>query len=153
MRFLTPEEILEKYNTDEAYRNGKKVLTLNEYWHLFALIKDPKALEGIYKRALIASRKTEGRPWALPANNLAVMFLKREQADTNLLKPFLKDGRPMNHSEMDFDTGQRIMYNHPEIIANQAQMFMLAGDFQRAVQLTDKVKTKYELLDAVCKLL
>lgn len=153
MRFLTPEEILEKYNTDEAYRNGKKVLTLNEYWHLFALIKDQKALEGIYKRALIASRKTEGRPWALPANNLAVLFLKREQADTNLLKPFLKDGRPMNYSEMDFDTGQRIMYNHPEVIANQAQMFMLAGDFQRAVQLTDKVKTKYALLDAVCKLL
>jgi uncharacterized protein HemY len=32
-------------------------------------------------------------------------------------------------------------------------MFMVAGDYKRAVQLTDKVKTKYPLLDAVCKLL
>lgn len=153
MRFLTPEEILEKYNTDADYRNGKKMLTLNEYWHLFALIKDQKALEGIYKRALAASKRTEGRPWVLPANNLAVLYLNREQADTNLLKPFLKDGRPMNYEETDFDTQIRIRYNHPEVIANQAQMFMLAGNYQRAVQLTDKVKTKYELLDAVCKLL
>ena len=153
MRFLTPEEILEKYNTDADYRNGKKMLTLNEYWHLFALIKDEKALEGIYSRALKASVKSEGRPWVLPANNLAVRYLRREKADTNLLKPFLKDGRPMNYSEMDFDTGERIKYNHPEVIANQAQMFMVAGNYKRAVQLTDKVKTKYPLLDAVCKLL
>ena len=153
LRFLTPEEILHKYNTDEEYRTGKKLLTLNEYWHLFALIKDPVALEDIYKRALNASVKSEGRPWELPANNLAVMYLKREQVDTNLLKPFLRDGRPMNYSEMDFDTGQRIYYNNPEIIANQAQMFMLAGNFQRAVQLTDKIKSKYELLDATCKML
>ena len=153
LRFLTPEEILHKYNTDEEYRTGKKLLTLNEYWHLFALVDDPVALEGIYKRALNASVKSEGRPWALPANNLAVMYLKREQVDTNLLKPFLRDGRPMNYSEMEFDTGQRIYYNNPEIIANQAQMFMLAGNFQRAVQLTDKIKSKYELLDAICKML
>ena len=153
LRFLTPEEILHKYNTDEEYRTGKKMLTLNEYWHLFALIKDTVAMEGIYKRALSASVKSEGRPWALPANNLAVMYLRRGQVDTNILKPFLRDGRPMNYSEMEFDTGQRISYNNPEIIANQAQMFMLAGDFQRAVQLTDKVKTKYQLLDAICKML
>ena len=153
MRFLTPEEILHKYNTDADYRNGKKMLTLNEYWHLFALIKDEKALESIYKRALVASKRAEGRPWALPANNLAVLYLRREQADTNLLKPFLKDGRPMNYEETDFDTGLRIRYNHPEVIANQAQMYMLAGNYQRAVQLTDKVKSKYQLLDAVCKLL
>lgn len=153
MRFLTPEEILEKYNTDADYRNGRKMLTLNEYWHLFALIKDEKALEGIYKRALAASKKSEGRYWVLPANNLAVVYIRREQADTNLLKPFLKDGRPMNYEETDFDTGMRIRYNHPEVIANQAQMFMLAGNYKRAVQLTDKVKSKYPLLDAVCKLL
>lgn len=153
LRFLTPEEILHKYNTDEDYRIGKKLLTLNEYWHLFALIKDPVALEGIYKRALAASRKSEGRPWVLPANNLAVMYLNRNQLDTNLLKPFLRDGRPMNYSEMDFDTGQRLYYNNPEVIANQAKMFMLAGNFQRAVQLTDKIKSKYELLDAICKML
>ena len=59
----------------------------------------------------------------------------------------------MNYEETDFDTGMRIRYNHPEVIANQAQMFMLAGNYKRAVQLTDKVKSKYPLLDAVCKLL
>ena len=153
LRFLTPDEILHKYNTDENYKNGDKLLTLNEYWHLFSLVKDPVELESIYKRALSASIKAEGRPWALPANNLAVLYLKREQADTNLLKPFLRDGRPMNYSEMDFETGQRFTFNIPEIVANQAQMYMLTGNFQRAVQLTDKIKSKYELLDAVCKML
>ena len=140
MRFLTPEEILHKYNTDADYRNGKKMLTLNEYWHLFALIKDEKALEGIYKRALVASKRAEGRPWALPANNLAVLYLRREQADTNLLKPFLKDGRPMNYEETDFDTGLRIRYNHPEVIANQVLVNKRSRETAESARINIKKK-------------
>lgn len=153
LRFLTPEEIKEKYDSDPSYRDGTGRLTLNEYWHLFALIKDQDELETLYRQAIAASVKIEGEPWVLPANNLAVMYIRREQADTSLLKPFLRDGRPMNYSEMNFDTGQRTVYNVPEVVANQARMFMIAGDFRRAVQLTDKVRTRYPLLDAVCKLL
>ena len=150
-RALYPEEILANYN------KGKKTnLTLNEYWHLFTLIKDEKELEVLYRDAYNRSKRIEplGRPWVLAANNLAISYLKREHVDTTILLPHLKDGRPMNYSEMDMiNSSLRHYYNYPEIIANQAQMFMLAGNYQRAVQLTDKIKTRYPLLDAVCKLM
>ena len=150
-RALYPEEILANYN------NGHKTnLTLNEYWHLFTLVKDEKELEVLYRDAYNRSKRIEplGRPWVLAANNLAISYLKREHVDTTILLPHLKDGRPMNYSEMDMNNPNlRHHYNYPEIIANQAQMFMLAGNYQRAVQLTDKIKTRYPLLDAVCKLM
>ena len=47
-------------------------------------------------------------------------------------------------------------YNYPEIMANQAQMFMLAGEYRRAIILTTQLKkhdSKYALLDAVCRLM
>lgn len=148
-RALFPEEILANYN------NGKrKNLTLNEYWWLFTLIKDEKELEVLYKDAYVRSKAMEARPWALAANNLAISYLKREHVDTNILKPHLKDGRPVNYTEMDMiNPNIKHHFNHPEIIANQAQMYMLAGNYQRAVQLTDKIRSMYPLLDAVCKLM
>ena len=150
-RALFPEEILANYN------NGKKTnLTLNEYWHLFTLVKDEKELETLYRDAYNRSKRVEplGRPWVLAANNLAISYLRREHVDTTILLPHLKDGRPMNYREMDMNNSNVWhYYNYPEIIANQAQMFMLAGNYQRAVQLTDKVKSVYPLLDAVCKLM
>ena len=153
-RALFPEEILANYN------DGKKTnLTLNEYWHLFTLIKDEKELEALYKDAYNRSKRVEplNRPWVLAANNLAISYLRREHVDTTILKPHLMDGEKVNYSEMDMiNPNIRYYYNYPEIIANQAQMFMLAGNYQRAVQLTNKIKSindNYKLLDAVCKLM
>jgi hypothetical protein len=47
-RILEPHEILKKYQEDSLFRIGKKYMTLNEYWHLFNLVKDEKELESLY---------------------------------------------------------------------------------------------------------
>ncbi len=88
-RELTPEEILDKYQHDEAYRSGKKSFALYEYWNLFKMIKDPHELEALYKRAYYESETMNGQPWILAANNLAVSYLARDTFDTSILEPFI----------------------------------------------------------------
>ena len=153
-RFLTPEEILERYTTDEGYRNGTKILNLNEYWHLFKLVKGEKELENLYERARFAAIRAEGRknPWALPANHLAVMYLKRKQVDTTLLKPFIDEGFGANFSLMQED-GSRKMFNDDAIVANQVQMFMLAGKYERAEELSSIIENEHPVLRAVVRCL
>ena len=88
-RELTPEEILSRYENDKDYRTGKKKFALYEYWHLFRLVKDAKELEDLYRRAYEDSKEIEGQPWILPANNLAVSYLKRDTVDVSILEPFI----------------------------------------------------------------
>lgn len=154
-RFLTPAEILEKYNTDESYRNGTKVLTLNEYWNLFNLVKDEGELENLYNRAFIAALKTEGRknPWALPANHLAVMRLRRKQVDTMILKPFIDERQRANFSIMIDEAGNRKTLNDDAIVANQVQMFMLAKNYARAEELSSIIENEHPMLRAVVRCL
>ena len=150
-RFLTPEEILERYNTDEDFRTGKKILTLNEYWHLFRLIKDKKELESLYRRALEASYKAEREYWALPANNLAELMLERKQMDTLLLKPFINENRPINYSEMDINTGQRRFINDEAVVVNQMLMYMLAKNYSRAEEVSYIISETHPMLRAIVR--
>ena len=153
-RPLNPETLLEKYNSDEGYRKGLKLMTLNEYWHLFRLIKDEDELENLYRIAINSVSKSSWESTlALPANNLAVKYLQRGQIDTTLLKPYLLSGDPLNYCMVNMTyPSVRYYYNLTEIVANQAQMYILAGDFEHAVQLTNKVCAFYPFLDAVTKL-
>lgn len=153
-RYLTPEEILERYNTDEEYRNGTKTLTLNEYWHLFNLIKDPKELEGLYQRARVAALKAEGRnnPWALPSNHLAVMRLRQKQADTTILRPFIDERYRVNF-ELTEMSGAKRQLNDDAIIANQVQMFMLMKKYDRAEELTSMIADQHPTLRAIVRCL
>ena len=153
-RFLTQEEILEKYTTDESYRNGTKVLTLNEYWHLFNLVKDPVELENLYQRARIAALRAEGRknPWALPANHLAVRRLKQKQVDTTLLSPFIDERWGCNFTLTEMN-GDKKFLNDDAIVANQVQMFMLAGNYTRAEELTSIIQNEHPTLRAVVRCL
>lgn len=153
-RFLTEEEILHKYNTDAAYRNGTKHLTLNEYWNLFKLIHDEKELEGLYQRARVAAIRSEGKrnPWALPANHLAVMYLKRKQVDTLLLAPFINEKRAVNSQLLEL-TGEKKHINDDAIVANQVQMFMLAKKFARAEELSSIIENEHPMLRAIVRCL
>lgn len=153
-RFLTKEEILEKYNTDEAYRKGTKHLTLNEYWNLFDLVKDPAELEGLYNRARIAAIRSEGRknPWALPANHLAVMYLKRKQVDTTLLAPFINEKWNANFTFTEM-SGDKKLINDDAIVANQVQMFMLAKNYSRAEELSSIIENEHPMLRAIVRCL
>jgi hypothetical protein len=92
--------------------------------------------------------------WALPANILSKIYINRKQIDTTLLKPFLLPGYPMLYSEMDMlRPDVRHIYNAPEVVANHVQMLMMAHDYDNAVNWSEVIKSRYPLLNAVCKLI
>lgn len=152
-RFLEPEEILAKYNTDSLFRAGKKLVTLNEYWHLFDLVKDEKQLESLYLRGLNASYKSEGKFWPLPANNLAVMYLKRKQVDTTILSSFIDERYMANQPWTDKDGNPDYDRNPDAIVANQVQMFMLLKDYERAEELSSIIEKEHPKLRAIVRCL
>lgn len=154
-RTLEPHEILEKYNSDKSFRDGTQHMTLNEYWYLFELVKDESQLEELYKRALATSIKVEKKPWPLPANLLAVSYLKKGIADTTLLKPFLNETYSVNYEKRNMYDKSKVeeVINDEAIIANQVQMYMLASDFRSAAKWSILIEDKYPMLRAVARCL
>ena len=154
-RELKPHEILEKYNDESlGYKNGNKYLTLNEYWHLFELVKDEAELERLYIRAKRHAMNTEFTEWALPNNKLAIMYLRRNQADTTLLRPFIDEQYGANQEVItDPLTGRKAFVNDDAIVANQVQMLVLAGKYDRAEELSFLIRDKYPMLRAIVRCL
>lgn len=152
-RELTPLEILYRYDNDDDYRSGRKDFALYEYWHLFNLVKDEGELEKLYRRAISASEKTEGKPWVLPANNLAVLCLDRDIADTTILAPFINEDYPCNYTIRDMNRGTVEILNPEQVIANQVVTFLMLKKYSRAVQLSAYLPDRYGLLKAVAKCL
>ena len=153
-RFLSKEEILAKYEKDPDFRSGRKQFTLNEYWELFELVKDEKELEELYNRARVAAIRTEGKknPWALPANHLAVNYLKRKQVDTLLLAPFIDERFRANYSITEM-SGERKILNDDAIVANQVQMLMLSKNYERAEELSSIIENEHPMLRAIVRCL
>ena len=153
-RFLSKEEILAKYENDPDFRNGVKPFTLNEYWELFNLVKDEKELEELYNRARVAAIRTEGKnnPWALPANHLAVQYLKRKQVDTLLLAPFIDERFRANYSLTEM-SGEKKILNDDAIVANQVQMLMLSKNYERAEELSSIIENEHPMLRAIVRCL
>lgn len=132
-RELTPEEILQRYETDEDYRTGKKDFALYEYWHLFQMVKDSLELENLYRRAYKASMETEGQPWILPANLLAVSYLSRDTVDTSILEPFIdRKTRGANVVRTRMDGVTKEIINPEAVVANQLSMYVKANNFEQA---------------------
>lgn len=153
-RELTPEEILERYNTDENYRNGTKEFALYEFWHLFNMVKDEKALSSLYRRAMVAAEQTENKKWFLPANNLAALCIKNETPDTTILAPYIDLANyPVNYTIQDANRGTKEIFNPDQVVANQVVMMLMARKYFRAVQLAVHLPEKYALLKAISKCL
>ena len=147
-RFLEPSEILAKFN-----KNKNWVFTLNEYWHLFELVKDEKDLESLYKRALAASMGSERKLWPLPANNLAVQKLKRKEVDTLLLAPFINEKYRANQPWRDANGNADYDRNPDAIVANQVQMLMMAKNYERAEELSSIIANEHPMLRAIVRCL
>lgn len=147
-RALTKEEIMNRYQNDPDYRNGKKHFALYEYWHLFNTVKNPKELEALYRHAYDYSKElTGGKPWILAANNLAVSYLKRDTIDLTVLEPLIDLSVKKCNVERSFDGRVIGIDNVEEIVANQLAMYLKKGDFSKASILarmlpdTEKNKT------------
>lgn len=153
-RELKPHEILDRYNKDKAAGNGIKNRTLNEYWHLFNQVKDKAELEFLYQSAVAASIKIEKKPWALPANHLAVAKLRKKQVDTMLLKPFIDDRFTANFRLQDPLNPKLFEIINPDaIVANQVQMFMLAENYERAAEFSTIIENEHPKLRAIVRCL
>lgn len=137
-RELTPDEIMERWRSDEDYRSGRKKFALYEYWHLFQLVKDKDELEKLYRRAYDESIEANGRPWILAANSLAASYIARGVADTTLLSGFVDLRTPaVNFRLMRLDGNGYDIVNPEAVIANQMIMYVLSNDFRKAGQLTN----------------
>ncbi len=158
-RELEPEEILEKYETEEEYRNGTKSFTLYEYWHLFQMVKDKQELEILYKRACEDSKSQyHGKPWPLAANNLAVSYLERDTFDVNLLEPLIDLGVKKVNFQTTFDTGmgiEKTIVNPEEIVINHLAMCIKANNFSKASVIAQVLpdEPKYEMVRAFARCL
>lgn len=157
-RELTPAEILERYETDEDYRSGKKEFALYEYWHLFQMVKDKDELFELYKRAYKASKEAnaKGIPWALAANNLAVAYLERDMVDTTILSPLINAGFRINLETKRADGTVSSVINPDAAVANQIAMLLKSNNYSRAsvlVQIlpnTEKFKMIKALTMCLC---
>ena len=151
-RQLTPEEILHRYTTDMDYRTGRKSFALYEYWHLFGLVKNPDELELLYRRAIVDSKKAEGRVWPLPANNLAVALMRKGVCDTTILAPLIDDREPLNRVIRNKNNSQVIdeIINIEQVVANQVVMFLRGEYYMRAMELCTLLPdSKYGLLKSI----
>lgn len=133
-RALTPDEIMYRYKNDPDYRSGKKQFELYEYWNLFNMVKDPKELEELYKRAYDYSIEIspDSVPWVLAANNLASSYLKRDTFDINILNKLIDRSVRRCNVERRMDGRLMKVVNIEEIIANQLAMYLKAEDFSNA---------------------
>lgn len=133
-RALTPEEIMHRYKNDPDYRSGKKQFELYEYWHLFNMVKDPKELEALYKRAYDYSIEIspDSVPWVLAANNLAVSYLKRDTVDVTILEKLVDRTVSRCNVERRMDGRLMKVVNVEEVVANQLAMYLKAEDFLNA---------------------
>ena len=150
-RKLEPDEILARYTADPDFK-GEYQFTLNDFWHLFAMVKDKKALEKLYRKALEVSWEEERERWILPANNLAVALLEKKQVDTTLLKPFVSRDYGLNATPTDMN-GKKKLVNHPALVMNQILMYMMVKDYEKAEELSSLLETQNPILRAIVRCL
>ncbi len=133
LRELTPEEILERYRTDESYKSGGKHFAKYEYWNLFGIVKEKDELVKLYRRAYEETKadSDDGKPWILAANNLAVTCLEKGQPDTTILAGHIDERWKCNRRFTNLN-GSVELVNPEAVVANQLCMFLMSNKFRRA---------------------
>lgn len=135
-RELTPEEIWERYSTDEDYRSGRKEFALYEFWNLFNMVEDKDELYSLYKRAYDRSVSENGRPWVLAACNLAAADIERGIVDTTLLSPFIDlTTHGVNVRVRNVYGDGYTVVNPAPVVADQMIMMARSYDFRKASRL------------------
>ena len=125
--------------------------TRYEYWRLFMLLKDREQLKAIYRKAYETSLAERGKPWALAANNLAVMCLEDGISDTEILDPLIDRAIYTTDYKRTSDDNQRVEIINPSpIVNNQLCMYVNKGDFTNASILAKMLPEdeKYDMLKA-----
>ena len=84
-------------------------------------------------------------PWILPANILAVSYLKRDTCDTKILDPLIdRSIYTVNYERRNFKTQRKEIVNPEELVVNQLCMYIKAGDFAQASILAKMLPEREE---------
>ena len=136
----TDEEVLEGYR-----KHGLKAdYTRYEYWTLFQMLESPKEIEALARKAYEESME-QNNPWILPANILAVSYLKRDTCDTKILDPLIdRSIYTVNYERRNFKTQRKEIVNPEELVVNQLCMYIKAGDFAQASILAKMLPEREE---------
>lgn len=156
-RPLNDAEIMNKYHNDPNFREGgPSEFTPYEFWVLMQRLSGQE-LERICQRAVKRDLENKwDRRWTLPANVLAVSYLKRGVVDTTVLAPFINEKVRKCDVINEWGDGEYIYCLNPSaIVANQVVMMLRGEYYDRAVDLVALLSDilRYKLLDAVvhCK--
>ncbi|MBO5180759.1 MAG: hypothetical protein J6B92_02585 [Paraprevotella sp.] len=141
-RELTPEEVLMRWQTDSAYRSGKKRFEYYEYGYLFEKVGDPKDLKLLSSRAYQQSKRENPQyPWPLAAFYYAKCSLDDETCDTTILKPLLRENEKGEILRRNMYSGKlEFVYNDPSIVMMQVAMMIKLGAYNRAWHLVQLIK-------------
>lgn len=133
-RILEPEEILERWRTDEDYRTGKKDMAYYEYCYLFEFLKnDTAAMQKLSERAYkrFTKYRKYNAPWPLAAYHYAQSKLRNGICDTTILLPYIDKALPPSYSR-SFEGVEEVYYNDPAIISLQVAIKAELGDYESA---------------------
>lgn len=134
-RKLNPKEAVQAY-----YKNRHDFFSNGDYFNMFAEIKDSVELDTlttiVYNR-LIKQQKAYDRPLApYVVNRMAMMGIRRNMPDTTILAPLIDEQSKifrLNTEKKDPDgIMDPIKMNRPEIILNQAVIYYILEDPERA---------------------
>lgn len=146
-RVLEPEEIYERWQNDEDYRNGNKSMEYYEYCYLFDYYKEDTTVmrilsERAYKR-FNTRFKEMNAPWPLAAYHYAQCQLRNGICDTTILLPYIEKG---NYQPNIRYQGARLggkeglevkeLYNDPAIVSLQVAIKIELGDYMSAHNYT-----------------
>lgn len=144
-KIMEPREALWTYQNDARYvEGGTEKFSNGDYYNLFTLIKDSAELRKLTFRAYneIKTRKTSKySPFAAYiANRVAYYLLDQDSINLSVLEPFIDMQAGLEVSRpIAFDNSYMYTVNYPEVVANQALMYLKSRKLAQAAYLANKL--------------
>lgn len=129
-----------------VFRTSRR-FSASEHLAKFGNASSEEELEALCLRALEESEILDGRPWEYAANMLASIYIRRNSPDVSVLEPFVdKSLQECDIVLEDPSTGNPVVRNRKEVVANQVLMLMQAGDFAGAGDIAGMLPDGYVFL-------
>lgn len=137
---FTPLEAKERYEQDKHYTFQR-----GDYYKLFTILKDSAELDTLteiaYNRIIVRERNYNAPISPYLLNRMAILKIKRMQPDTTMLKPLIDESDANFRINKEVTRGmRRVVYNRPEIVMNQALMFYMMQNTERAIWFLDQLE-------------
>lgn len=126
-----------------VFRTANK-FSVSSHLALLEKAENDAQLEILCRQAIEESEILEGRPWEYASNLLAALKIREGRADTSLLAPFVDTGLQECDIRLeDPSTGNMVVRNRKEVVANQVIIHMMERDFEAASALSEMLPDEY----------